>query len=99
MINNFRLDELAVEAAKRAYFDGEIEAIFMNFPTLKCRYEKHHKYLRLEMSHFMQEAPEEVVIEAIVRTIKDSNGLTNGRPSDAYIKWCAENRHKWTVKE
>ena len=99
MINNFRLDELAVEAAKTAHFDGEIEAVFEVFPTLKCRYEKHHDYLRLEMSHFMQEAPEDVVIEAIVRTILHSRGIRNGKPSETYMKWCDENRYRWEAKE
>lgn len=99
MINNFRLDELAVMVAKNVGFDGEISAEFRHFETAKALYEKHHNYLRIELSDFLQDAPEGVVLEALSRTINHSRDRRNGKPSKDYMKWCDENRHRWEVKK
>lgn len=98
MIDNFRLDELAVEAAKIVEFKGEINAEFRHFATAKAIYERHRNYLRIELSDFLQTAPEEVILEFLVRIINQCEGIPNGKPSEAYMKWCDENRHRW-VKE
>ena len=58
-INNFRLDELAVMAAKSVGFDGEISAEFRHFETAKALYEKHHDYLRIELADYLQVLKEE----------------------------------------
>lgn len=96
--NNFRLDELAVMAAKSAGFDGEISAEFRHFETAKAFYEKHHDYLRIELADYLQTAPEDVILEALTRTINHSRDRRNGKPSKAYMKWFDENRYRWEVK-
>jgi len=99
MIDNFRVDELGVEAAKTAEFDGEINTEFRHFETAKALYEKHPNYLRIELSDFLQTAPEEVVLEALVRTIRHAEDRRNGKPSETYMKWCDENRYRWEAKK
>ena len=97
-INNFRLDELGVMAAQKANFDGEINCEFRHFETAKALYEKHYKNLRIELSDFLQTAPEGVVLEALIRTIYHARGLKNGKPSEDYMKWFDENRYRWETK-
>ena len=94
--DDFELDALAVEAAKRVGLRGTITAEYARFRTLKATWERGADFMNIRLSHYLQYAPEAIVMEALVNIIRDALGQKPLRPSEAMATWLAENRHKWT---
>ena len=91
-----RLQALAEKAAKQAGLPGTIEADFRRYRTLKGTWERGPDYMKLHISHYLQFAPDPIIMEALVNIIRVALGQKAIKNSEAMKAWLAENRHKWT---
>lgn len=93
---NPELTAMAAEAAKQAGLPGTIEADFRRYRTLKGTWERGADHMDLHLSHYMQTAPDAIIMEALVNIIRVALGQKDLKHSQAMQTWLAENRHKWT---
>ena len=93
---NDRLQALAERAAGEIGLPGTIEADFRRYRTLKGTWERGPDYMKVHISHYLQFAPDAIVMEALVNIMRSALGQRPIKNSEAMKAWLAENRHKWT---
>ena len=93
---NPELTAMAAEAAKQAGLPGTIEADFRRYRTLKGTWERGADHMKVHISHYLQFAPDPIIMEALVNIIRVALGQKAIKNSEAMKAWLAENRHKWT---
>ena len=91
-----RLQALAEKAAKQAGLPGTIEADFRRYRTLKGTWERGADHMKVHLPHYMQNAPDAIIMEALINVIRVALGQKAIKNSEAMKAWLAENRHKWT---
>lgn len=100
MMTDFSLDELAVEAAKTAGYDGEVNADFIRTPDrLSVRWERSKWWVHIHVSHWLMVAQEDLVREVLIKVFLTILGKDAGESSDALKEWVEENRHRWEAVE
>lgn len=99
MIDNNRLEQLAIEAAKRQGYEGKIIVQFLSLSTLKVRWTRGYDWVDLSVSHYLQDAPEELVSEVLDNVLGMIVGKTSTPNSEALQSWVEANRHRWAPQE
>lgn len=98
MIDNAQLDAIVIEAAKAAGIEKRTIAEFEVFSELKIRWMQWPDTIQFKVSHYLQEAPEELIREVMEVCLRRIMHEDAREYSPQLQDWIKENRHKW-VKE
>ena len=96
MIDNNRLQDLAEKAGRVAGWDGPIYAVWFSSPRFSCLWRRYGQDLVLKLCDWMQDAPEGIVLEALVRTVMAVQRAKLPPASEEFRTWTDANRHRWT---